>query len=185
MGTEMEHLSDGELFTLLKSEKKTAGKAFEEIYTRYAQRVFAYCRRILGTREEAEDMFQETFIKFYNSRNDEREMTNLSAYLVKIARNLCINYRRNEKKLLYKDMSAIVQENRDDKDELLNLIKMALELLPDEYREMFVLREYNGLTYSEIANVTETTIQTVKIRLHRAKEKIREILAPYLAEMSK
>ncbi len=186
MDTKLEQLGDTELFALLNSDKKTAGKAFEEIYARYGQRVYAYCRRVLSTKEEAEDMFQETFINFYNSRKDEKNMTNLSAYLVKIARNLCLNYRRFEKKKLhFEDMAEISQENRYDRDELLNLIKMALELLPEEYREMFVLREYNGMSYTEIAEVTDTSVQLVKTRLHRAKEKIRQILAPYLAELSK
>ena len=72
-----------------------------------------------------------------------------------------------------------------EKTELLKLITTALELLPDDYRESFVLREYDGLSYQEIAEITNSSMATVKIRLFRAKQKIRDILAPYLADLAK
>lgn len=72
-----------------------------------------------------------------------------------------------------------------DKDELLDLITRALDLLPPELREAFVLREYDGLSYAEIADVIGEPLSTVKIRIYRSKQKIREILAPYLADLSK
>ena len=69
--------------------------------------------------------------------------------------------------------------------QLLNLIKRALDLLPAEYREAFILREYEGMSYSEIAEMIGESLSNVKIRIYRAKQKIREILAPYLADISK
>jgi len=71
-----------------------------------------------------------------------------------------------------------------EKKELLELITKAMETLPEDYKEAFVLREYEGLSYQEIADLTETSLSTVKIRIFRAKQKIREILAPYVAELS-
>jgi RNA polymerase sigma-70 factor (ECF subfamily) len=56
--------------------------------------------------------------------------------------------------------------------------------LPDDLREMFILREYDGLSYLEIAEVTDSPINTVKVKLFRAKKRLREILAPYLADYS-
>ena len=186
MERELENLSDAELFKLLNSDKARAGKAFEEIYTRYSPRVFAYCRRFLNNREEAEDVFQDTFIRFYNSRLQPREMSNLGAYLIKIARNQCVNSVRSDKhEISYDDAIFGRQDSRNEEDELLNLVKMAIELLPEDYREMFVMREYNGLKYNEIAEITHTSINTVKVKIHRAKGKIREILQPYLSEMLK
>ena len=61
---------------------------------------------------------------------------------------------------------------------------MSLDLLPDNYREMFVLREYDGLSYQEISDVTDIPVATIKVRLYRAKKKMRKILAPYLADLS-
>jgi RNA polymerase sigma-70 factor (ECF subfamily) len=59
-----------------------------------------------------------------------------------------------------------------------------MEQLPTDYKEAFVLREYEGLSYQEIAELTESSLSTVKIRIFRAKQKIREILAPYVADLS-
>jgi RNA polymerase sigma-70 factor (ECF subfamily) len=57
--------------------------------------------------------------------------------------------------------------------------------LPDEFKEILILREYNGLKYSDIADITNQSINTVKVKIFRAREKIRQILQPYLSEMSK
>jgi RNA polymerase sigma-70 factor (ECF subfamily) len=67
--------------------------------------------------------------------------------------------------------------------ELLQLIQASLELLPEDYREAFVLREYNGLSYNEIAEVIGESLDVVKVRIFRAKKKLRDILAPYLADL--
>jgi RNA polymerase sigma-70 factor (ECF subfamily) len=72
-----------------------------------------------------------------------------------------------------------------DKKELLSLITQAMETLPLDYKEAFILREYEGLSYQEIADMTESSLSTVKIRIYRAKQKIRDILAPYIADISK
>lgn len=182
----MELYSDSELFYLLKSDKRTSERAFAELYNRLSPRIYAYCRRFLGDREEARDVFQETFVKFFQSAKKEREMTNVPAFILRIARNLCVNIKRHEKPAIsYEDYMIVNHDNRDDKDELLNLIKMAMELLPLDYKESFILREYEGLSYSEIAELTDAPLSTVKIRIFRAKQRIREILSPYLADLSK
>lgn len=56
--------------------------------------------------------------------------------------------------------------------------------MPEEYREYFVLREYDGFTYNEIAEIMNTNVDTVKVKIFRAKKKMREILAPYLKELT-
>jgi len=186
MGRDLLKLGDGELFSLMSSDEKHSEEAFAELYTRYSPRVFAYCRRFMNTREEAEDVFQEIMVRFYQSRKQERDMTNIPAFILKIAHNICVNVKRRAKHYVsLEDFMTVQNDNRTDKDELLNLIKMALDLLSAEYREIFVLREYDGLSYADISDVIGIPITTVKIRLFRAKERVREILAPYLEEMSK
>jgi len=185
MKQSIENYNDVELYYLMRSKPETAEKAFAELYSRYAPRVYAYCRRFLGNREDAQDVFQETFVRFYKSINSERVMTNIPAFILKIARNLCVNSKRREKPPITLEEYMSGHNDRTDTDELLNLIKTALDLLPQEYREMFILREYDGLSYTEIAEVAGISIATVKIRLFRAKQRIREILAPYLADLEK
>ncbi|MBS1538817.1 MAG: RNA polymerase sigma factor [Bacteroidetes bacterium] len=186
MAKGISHHTDAELFYQMKEEKAIAEQAFGELYARHSPRVFAYCRRILGDRDRAQDAFQDTFIKFYQSAQQERIMTNVPAFLLRIARNLCLNAQRTKHQTVqFEDFHASMNDESAEKAELLKLITTALELLPEDYREAFVLREYDGLSYQEICEVTNSSMATVKIRLFRAKQKIREILAPYLADLAK
>jgi len=180
-------MSDIELYAELKLEKPSSEKAFAELYARYSPRIFAYCRRILGDYDRAQDAFQETFVKFFNSAQQEREMTNVPAYLLRIARNLCLNMQRSNKGQISLEEYHLPSsyDMSHDKKELLSLITQAMETLPLDYKEAFILREYEGLSYQEIADMTESSLSTVKIRIYRAKQKIRDILAPYIADISK
>lgn len=185
MARKFDEYSDTELFYMLNDNKEIAERAFTELFNRYSSRVYAYCRRFLGDRDEAQDVYQETFIKFHQSANKDREMTNVPGFLLTIARNLCMNVKRKERPnvTLEEYMSGDDDSLISDKDELLELIKKALELLPDDYREAFVLREYDGLSYEEISKLTNTSLTNVKVRIHRAKQKIKDILQPYLNEL--
>lgn len=185
MQTNYENYSDIELYNLLKKDKKIAERAFAEIYNRHSARIYAYCRRFLGNKEDAQDVFQETFIRFIETTTQDRMMTNIPAFILKIARNLCVNVKRKEKSpITYEDYMASDSTSIEN-DELLSLIKTAIDILPPEYKDMFILREYDGLTYTEIAEMTNTQISTVKIRIFRAKQKIRDILSPYLNDITK
>ena len=86
MKNNYEQMSDNELYYLLNSDKKTAERAFSELYSRHSPRIYAYCRRFLGNREEAQDVYQEAFVRFFKSAKQQREMTNVPAFLLKIGR---------------------------------------------------------------------------------------------------
>lgn len=180
--------SDNELIKLFKNNSNEAEQAFAEIYHRYSSQVHAYCCRVLNNQDNAEDIFQETFIKFYQNVQINYESSNIPGFLIKIARNLCLNFVRDNKKTVPLDeqMDFIYESNQSyEKTELQELLTMALDLLDFEYREAFVLREYDGLPYEEIANVCNISLANAKSRVHRAKLKIKEILTPYLKDYSK
>ncbi|OGU12493.1 MAG: hypothetical protein A2X61_02550 [Ignavibacteria bacterium GWB2_35_12] len=179
--------TDEKLVFLLRSDKREESEiAFTEVYNRYSSKVHAYCLRILNNNEQAEDIFQEVFIRFFQKIKSNYPDTNVPGYLIKIARNLCLNYKRD------KVNTISIQENdvyfepgkSFENSELLDLITTALELLDFEYKEAFVMREYDGLSYNEIAEVTNTTVTNAKSRVFRAKQKIKEILQPYLKDMA-
>jgi RNA polymerase sigma-70 factor, ECF subfamily len=187
MAIDFQTYGDTDLFLLMQKKDQYHQEAFAELYSRHSPRVFAYCRRYLGSEEAANDVFQESFVRFFKSAESERVMTNVPAFLLRIARNLCVNYLRKEKRhISFEEYMTIpeVKEN-EDKGELLDLIKEAIASLPEKYREVFVLREYEGLSYIEIAEMTEETVANIKVRIYRAKQKLREILAPYIKEMDK
>ncbi|MAT38392.1 MAG: hypothetical protein CL946_02175 [Ectothiorhodospiraceae bacterium] len=182
---EVKRLSDAELYDRLREDKKAAESAFAELYSRHSQRIYAYCRTVFGDQDQAEDIFQETFTRFYESAQKKREMTNVPAYLLMIARNLCLNTKRDTKTTVeYDDFHQVVEDMSPEKREMLQLIEMAMELLPDELREPFFLREYDDRPYAEIGELLGTTAVAIRIRVYRARKRIREILKPYLQEIS-
>ncbi|MCX6156223.1 MAG: RNA polymerase sigma factor [Candidatus Kapabacteria bacterium] len=184
MQINFEKYNDSELCAFLCKGNADAERAFAELYRRHSPRIYAYCRRFLGNPQEAKDVFQEAFVRFYQSTKQEnRDFTNVPGFLLTITRNLCFNSKRKERdEICFEDYMYYESDDRNEKEELLNLIKMALEVIPDEYRDIFILREYNELSYLEIAELTKTSISNVKVKIHRAKQKIREILQPYLKE---
>lgn len=174
-------LSDKELYTLLKQNDDDKEKAFAELYSRYSRGVYAYCYRIIGNQQSAEDIFQETFLSFLKTTEQKRVMTNVQAFLLRIARNLCLNVNREKRSrvLSLDDLNIGIEDNRIERNEISKLIVSALDLLTQEYREVVVLQLYNEMSYKEIADLLELSISTVRNRATRGKQKIREILAPY------
>lgn len=175
------HHSDEQLFELMSESKQ---EAFGEIYARYRGRIYAYILRMIGDRDRADDIFQETFTRIYrHCFGEKREISKASSYIFTTARNRCLNAIRDRKATTdVEDYHQIVFQPSYENAELAELVKRSLELLPDHYREAFVLREYDGLSYQEIAEITEQTLASVKIHIFRAKKKLREILMPYLEE---
>lgn len=177
-------ISDQELFTMLKIKDRRREKAFAEIYARHSNRIYAYLLRIVGDRLLAEDLFQETFTRFVKSADENREMTNLPAYVLRIARNLALQHKRDNKfsTISIDNIDLGFQDNSYEEKEINSILKTALELLPDDYREALALQIYNEMTYNEIAEFLDVPMTTVRNRIVRAKQKLREIALPYLSE---
>ena len=185
MNSNIEQYSDERLFAMLRGPKANSEAAFGELYNRYSPRIKAYCLRVVGNMEQAEDLFQETFLRFYKSAQVDRKMTNVPGFLLRIARNLCLNYKRDKRDTTtLENFHFSTKPHSHERAELLDLIATALELLEFEYREAFVLREYDGLSYKEISAIVGDSVSAVKTRVFRAKQKIRNILSPYLEDLA-
>jgi RNA polymerase sigma-70 factor, ECF subfamily len=177
--------TDDELCRLLRRSKRDSEHAFSELYRRYAPRLHAYCFRILEHKEEAEDVFQETFVRFVKAAREEREMSNVPGYLLRIARNLCLNRKRDHRSLASLDGLDLpaTASPMFENEELLSLIGAAVEMLDEEFREAFILREYENLSYEAIAELTGTTVSNAKSRVFRARQKIKKLLEPNIREL--
>lgn len=177
--------SDNELIqiTACSGEPEKSG-AFSELYNRYANNIYLYCRKIFGDGTFAEDIFQDTFLNLLKSIENNINVGNVQGYLLRTARNLSLNFRRDNKIDLteFDDYHTYVTDNNFEMKELASMIDSALELLPDEHKEAFILQSYQGLSYSEIATLTDVPLSTVRNRIVRAKAKLREILAPMIKE---
>ncbi len=176
--------TDKELVELSEKGKKEFDFAFKIAYTKYAPRVHAYCMKVLNNREDAEDVFQETFVKFYERFEKKKRGSSIQGFLITIARNLCLNYKRDKKtKVEFEDFRHYVDGDKAyDQKENLKLIRAAIELLEFEYREPLILKLYDGLKYEEIAEICEISVENARKRVFRAKQKIRKILEPNFKE---
>lgn len=179
--------TDDALYLLFSSTTGEATHALEEVYNRHSQKIYAYCRRILGDDQLAADMLQETFIRYFDKGKAGVEVQNHMSYLFRVARNLCYTTRERNQRVVNESSSLEIAFNDTPyhQKELINLIHVTLDTLPKDLREAFVLREYNGLNYNEIADVIGESIDVVKVRIFRAKKKLRETLKPYVHELNK
>lgn len=179
--------NDEELINLLRGKKPESDDAFTEIYKRYAQRVKAYCSVTLNDEYMAADIFQETFIRFYNkARETKMDVFNVPGLLITTARNLCLNAKRNRKNTVPIDELAgyfEAENNSYEKSELWGLITMALDVMDEKYKEVFILRELDNFSIKEIAEITGETVACAKSRVFRAHMKLMEILEPYLTDL--
>ena len=179
--------TDEELYSAFSDKKKFAEAAFAEFYQRYSGKLYGYCMKLLGSHNELKDLYQDIFLKFFNSSKERAEMDNPRAYLFRIAHNICINYIRDKKETVNYDDIIWKGENEslsyEDK-ELIELINEALKQVEHHNREAFILRMYQGMTYKEIAEIQGISVTLSRNRVWRTKERVKKILDPYLKELS-
>jgi RNA polymerase sigma-70 factor (ECF subfamily) len=137
--------------------------------------------------ELSEDVFQETFIYFFKNIKDNRELLNPAAFLMSIARNLCLKFYRDKNTTVPLDTEQFFVDERNnfENNEMFSLIVKALQVLDEKYREAFILREFDGMAYDEIAKICDTSVTNAKSRVFRAHKQIIEILKPYMKDLAK
>lgn len=162
--------------------RRGSAEAFHILYSHYSQRIYRFCLRMLGSKEKAEDAFQETFIKvFENARTFRTE--NFSAWLFTIARHTCLNMIRLEKPYQEVDDNSIKLSyiNRDDIG-LKDFVQKSIMQLPVSLREALLLREYEECSYEDIAQILGITVSLAKVRVHRARLLLKKLLEPIAKE---
>jgi RNA polymerase sigma-70 factor, ECF subfamily len=176
---------------LLNAFREGDERAFGELYNRYKAEIYTFCLRMLGgDSAEAGDAYQETFIKVYEKSATFTYGENVRGWLYMIARNVALNVYRakrpeetiNSHPNLASSERRLSPEFYGEQSSLREALEEAIGMLPHEFREPFILREFDGLGYPEIANITGATLSLVKIRIHRAKQRLRKMLAPLLAD---
>jgi RNA polymerase sigma-70 factor, ECF subfamily len=162
-------------------------KRFDELYSQFDRRVLAYCIHVVADRDAARDVFQDVFIKAYSSLHTLREWDRASNWLFRIARNECLNalkatQRSNRRSTRLEDTEPAARTSEpsiSDREEA-RLLHEALRLLTPEHREALLLAEFEGFSLKEIADITGASVSNVKVRIHRAKQKLHAILKPIL-----
>lgn len=169
--------------------------AFREIYRVYSDRMYRYCVFILGDAVLAQDALQETFIRVHLHRDQLREPEALKGWLLQVTRSVCLNLVRTSK---FTPEFVYLDQDFDQTNPTSNTKELSLEgfdaEMPNQifqyafgqiapiYREAFMLKEIEGFSYSEIAELTGTTDSNIKVRINRAKKMLRKLLAPHFRE---
>ena len=149
--------------------------AFEELFARYREPVFAFFRRRVGAAGTAEDLTQETFLAVLRAAARYEPRSSVRSYLFAIAFRLMLNERRRTSQDVAITRSIDVPTRPADADESLWL-REALEKLDENEREILMLREYEQLSYEEIAGLLRLPINTVRSRLFRSRMALRALL---------
>src|ERR687897_744404 len=162
--------------------------SFEELVRRYQRPIAAYVYRMVGNYESALDLTQEIFIKVYNSLSRYRAEFKFSTWIYKIAHNAAVDHlRRNttrEQSLMIGpegdqfdlplESGGFSPEQESERKERRGEIESVVRSLPANYRELIILRHSQDLSYEEIVEVTGLPLGTVKNRLFRAREMMRQ-----------
>jgi RNA polymerase sigma-70 factor (ECF subfamily) len=173
-------------------------RAFELLVTRHRKALFNFILRFVRDTAQAEDVTQETFLRLVKGADAYERQAKFTTWLYTIARNLCVDASRRGKHRKAASLDAPIGDE-DGSATLLDLVadggaavdrqaqsrelavrlRQAIEALPDEQREIFLLREVADLQFNEIANVVGCPENTVKSRMRYALEKLREALEEY------
>ena len=163
-------------------------EAFELLVLEYQKNVYNVALRITGNAEDAADMAQEAFIKAFNSISSFKGDSRFSVWLYRIVSNVSVDFLRSKAR---RPSSSLSIENEEGEtveleiaDESLSpeklletklssqAVRRGLDSLPEDYRQILLLREIQGLSYDEIAQILDIEIGTVKSRIFRARKKL-------------
>lgn len=191
--------SDWELIEMFKQGKE---EVFEEIVRRYQKKVVNTTYRMMGNQEDAHDLAQEVFLRVYRNLHKFQGRSSFSTWLFTIASNICRDeLRKRQRRVQADSLSEPVQftdgevereiadesmtpETLSLKRELNDEIQAVVDQLPPEQKEAIVLREFQGFSYEEIAEISGVSLGTVKSRISRARMSMRKGLSTLVRSIS-
>lgn len=206
MEPELESMSDEEILTYCKHEDQETLRGCVAILAgRYQSSLLNYIYRIVGDRDIAEDLLQETFVRIYRKSREYRRIARFSTWLYKIATNLSLNEIRNRRHRPQLTLNVPIDSDADT-EELISLLKSAhtdppareigdkelsllldqtLAELPDSYRVVIILCDIENFSYHEAAELLDVRPGTVGSRLARAREFFARKFLPFMRQVRK
>jgi len=176
----------------IKQVLKGDQNAFADIVSLYQHKLYQVCYRMLGNKQESEDIAQEAFVRAYMNLHTFDQKRKFSTWLYRIATNLCIDRIRKKKPDYYLDAEVAGTEGLDmysqiaadeklpeeqlEQMELQDRIQYEIGRLPDKYRSVIVLKYIEELPLQEISEILDMPLGTVKTRIHRGREALRKQL---------
>ena len=176
-----EDLSDEQLMLMFRYGNRAA---FELLFEKYRGPVYNFARRMLGDRQAAEDVCQDVFLRVVTAAKSYEPSARLRTWLFTIARNCCVSAARHKTALVLAvddpGQAAEAPEDAAALGEACERLEEAIAVLPDAWREAFLLRCRHGLEYQEIAAATGQPVGTVKTHIHRARRQLAEAMQEFL-----
>jgi RNA polymerase sigma-70 factor (ECF subfamily) len=184
---------------LMLSFRDGDARAFEELVARHRRGLFNFLLRSVQNRSRAEELLQEVFLRVVRSKDRYERTAKLTTWLYTIARNLCVDESRRAKFRRTTSLDAPRRGHDDDAPAMIDSvaaddvptdeqaaapqirqrIARAIDLLPEDQREVFLMRQVNGLSFKEIGDIVGAPENTVKSRMRYALEKLRQDLADF------
>ena len=179
-------ISENEIL-LIRAFKKGDQKAFEKLFNQYHKKLYAYLMRLLGSKEDAEEIVQESFIKIWEKREEFIEGYSFDAFLFTIAKNTFLNFTREKvNRRVFEDHFQIINEMESDKTddyvifkETREIIRLIIEGMPPRRREVFMMRKVEGLSRKEISEKLGISVITVDSQLLKANTYLKDELKKY------
>ena len=177
---------------LVEGLKEGANDAFCELLDRYEGKIFNTVLRIVKDFTHAEDVVQEVFVKTLRNIGSFNFQANFYTWIYRIAVNAALDGRKKNQRQRAVSLNAneekpfdIPSEGSDpsaapERDEMAQILNKAIDSLPDKYRTIILLREFDELSYEEISQVLECSKGTVESRLFRARERLRKKMEKYI-----
>src|ERR1043166_5822693 len=179
---------------LVRLSQKGDRSAFEELVERHQQKAFRIAFDFTRDREEAKDLSQDAFLRAYTHLNNFDGRSSFYTWFYRILVNICLDYRRRKKRGPAEEFNEAVESQLDPShpgahpvspdqrvlaEQFSEKISKALEALPAKQRTAFILKNHQGLSIREIAEIMQTAEGTVKVHLHRAVTALRANLAEF------
>jgi RNA polymerase sigma-70 factor (ECF subfamily) len=171
---------------------------YEQLLNRYRQGIYNLAYRMLGNAEDANDAAQETFVKAFMALDKYDPRFKFSSWLYRIGSNLCVDHLRKRK-----GYTVSLEENEEEGQDLKSrlpdrnldpsdsvhmsereaIMKRAIDQLDPRYKAVILLRHDRDLSYEEISSILGLPVGTVKVRVHRARQRLRDLLTPYMDDL--
>ena len=178
---------------LLERAKAGDVAAFEKLIEAYQKKIFNLAYRMTGNFDDAGDMAQEALVRIFKSIANFREQSSFSTWVYRITTNVCLDELRKKKnKKVYSLDEEIHAEDGEiqrqimsddplpdeiaEKEELKRIVNSAINSLPEEQKIVITLRDLQGLSYDEISEVLDCPVGTVKSRINRARQALKNVL---------
>lgn len=163
--------------------------AFEQLMEKHQSKMYAVALRMCANRDDAQDCLQDAMLRIYKALPSFKGQSSFSTWAYRITMNTCLDDLRRKKVRQSTSLDVMLDmgwtpsdeddtpERHADNAEMRRAISRAIQTLPEEMRAAVVLRDIQGFTYEEIAGILSANVGTVKSRISRGREKLREILS--------